>query len=485
MDSKRLANLLFRNFDNPDKIKRLFEKNDENLGVYSKQVAAAICFYFKNPALSGRELMQKLKIDLIKLKAIHKKLRQLRSFQLLLISDYYPLAIMVRYAREIIAKTVKDNGYFNRIINCKPVSPDMLEVHVTYGTCNQFCRMCIWRTGKKEAEYRKSEKKKGIISIKVWNKTIRQARKLGTKTIIFSGGGEPSLREESWQVLSLTKRLGLKIIVYTNGLLLKQLAKKKSRLYEKYLESDWLRISLHAATDKTFRVITGSLSPVSLGIDEVINGIKQLVKDRNKIKGRLKIGIGFVIQPLNFRETLKIVGLAERLKIDFLNLRVDCVSMTKKLKRIELNQLYRQLKIVRREYLNGKYGRLFIDFADVLIAKMNGWKKNFAPKQPKFCRLNIFRSAINPFGRFAICDLMAEPHYSCRRFTLGIIGEENYSSIIKKSAGRLFPVNRCRFCMPGQKSVNAVLEKLIEDAKIGITPKNQFLKPTFKEIELI
>ncbi len=52
--------------------------------------------------------------------------------------------------------------------------------------------------------------------------------------------------------------------------------------------------------------------------------------------------------------------------------------------------------------------------------------------------------------------------------------ENSYSMIIKKMSKKTFPGDKCKICMPGQISINAIYQKIIEDVKCGIMPKNQY-----------
>jgi MoaA/NifB/PqqE/SkfB family radical SAM enzyme len=381
--------------------------------------------------------------------------------------------MMMRYAKELTSDLVKDPQYFNKLFNNNPLSPKRLEVHITFANCNYKCKMCLWRVGKNIPKYTSQEIKKGILSINKWNKTLKEAKKLGTEIVIFSGGGEPLLREEIYKSIKFAREYGLKTFIYTNGSQLLNLSNKKSPLYDEILNSDWIRISMHAATNKTYdRLIQLPINQPNL--QTVTSGIKRLLQDRSTRNKPLRIGIGFVIQKINYREVESFVKLAYSLGVDFVNIRMDCVDITKKLNEKEHKILINQLKRVRLKYLNGYYKKMFIDFADVLIAPMNDWGYNFTPAPTPNCRVHQYRASINPFGRVAVCDLMAEPYYSKSNFTLGFINKKTYKQIIKDSVNLSFLGNKCSVCMPGQISINAIYRKILEDAKKEIMPQDQY-----------
>jgi len=474
MDIEAIGDTIFKNSQNENKIKAVFIQQKEDFPQELEgKVLKSISLYFLDPSLPCRQVMQFLDSTVNEVKEIHRWLRNSATFQSLITSDYYPLAIMMRYAREMTRDFIENPRYFQNVIDGIALSPKRLEIHVTEGTCNYKCRMCLWRVGRDQPDYDPEEINEGPLSIEKWNQTLSQAYALGTKTIIFSGGGEPSLRTEGFKTLAHIRRLKLKSMIYTNGFHLLEMARSGNPLYDEYLRADWLRISAHAATNSTYSKLTG-LPGTRNNLNIVKSGIKRLIQDRNSKGTRLKIGLGFVIQDLSYKEVEKFAEMAHQLGVDFLNIRADCVDITRRLTIEEQSILFNQLRRIRTNYAKGLYGTMFVDFADNLIAPMNGWSRDFTPKQTNICRVYLYRAAINPFGRMAICDLMAEPHYSCTEFTMGFLQEKEYAKIIEDCRDRKFYGNRCTACMPGQRSINTIYEKLIEDAKIGIMPEDQY-----------
>ena len=106
------------------------------------------------------------------------------------------------------------------------------------------------------------------------------------------------------------------------------------------------------------------------------------------------------------------VDLAQNIGLDFVNLRVDCIDITKRLDEIQMENISEQLRCVRDGLEKGKYRSMSIDFADSLVAMMNGWDSQPNIDFISDCRVHYYRPAIDPFGRFATCDLTAEPVFS-------------------------------------------------------------------------
>ncbi len=476
MNIEKLTNNFYNNIEhkNLNKIQNIFNSVGEVMpDTLSDILINILREHFFNPVTPATSLSKKNNIPLKDIQKTYKWMSKSPLLYKIFTSNYYPFNMMIRYSQNLIKDIIKDPAYFNKITNNEAVAPKRLEIHATYANCNLACKMCLWRVNN-NLKYEQKELEQGVLSVKQWKDTLKKAKSLGTDTIIFSGGGEPQLREESHEIINYSRSLGQKVLIYTNGTKLYQLYKNNSPLYKEFLKSDWLRVSIHAATNKTYSKLVG-LNENKNNIDIVKKGIKQLIQDRNRTSSKLKIGINMVIQSANYNEIEKYIDMARELSVDFINLRVDCVNITKTLSKSEERKIYNQLSVIRKNYQQKKYNNMFIDFSDELIAPMNNWQKNKFILQPtSICRVHQYRSAINPFGKVAVCDLKAEPHYSSDQFTMGRLTEKKYDQIIKTSSAKTFPGNKCAACMPGQISINSVYNKLIEDYKSGINPEQQF-----------
>jgi len=468
-----VANAFLASDGNSAIIKDVFSAHNESLPLHLESDILKIAYlHFLNPVSTAKDIMAETGISIDDLTEIYSWLNSSNNYQDMMTSEFYPFTSMLRYSKTLVNDLVKDPDYFNKLVNGLPLSPKRLEIHATNANCNLLCEMCLWRAGQDELEYTPQEIQTGVLSIEQWKSVIKEAHDLDTEIIIFSGGGEPQLREESYQIINLARELNQKVMIYTNGTLLKKLAEENSPLYSEFLASDWLRVSLHAATNETYSKLVG-LPPDRDNLGIVISGIESLVSDKEKYETELDIGMNIVLQKSNFTEIMQYMQLAKNLGVDFVNIRVDCVNITTGLNEDEQDEMYGQLNQIRSDYLNGNY-KMYIDFSDVLIAPMNGWTQEFTLKETPQCRVNLYRAAINPYGRVGVCDLMAEPHYSTDEFTLGYLSEKSFTEIMHENAGRFFPGDVCGVCMPGQISINSVYHKVISDSELGIQPGQQF-----------
>lgn len=156
----------------------------------------------------------------------------------------------------------------------KTESPVTIEIDLT-NKCNNNCPYCTGnRNSKEEMDY------KFITMI------LKDAKDIGVRGIVFTGGGEPLLYNRLVDVISYANNLGLKCGLITSGQTEFDIDIKKLL---KYLV--WIRVSLDAGTPKRYLQTHGLKKTKFLN---VINFIKNIceVKVENKLK--TVIGVGYL-----------------------------------------------------------------------------------------------------------------------------------------------------------------------------------------------
>jgi MoaA/NifB/PqqE/SkfB family radical SAM enzyme len=180
------------------------------------------------------------------------------------------------------------------------------------------------------------------------------------------------------------------------------------------------------------------------------------------------------LQEINYAEMAKIARLCSDLDIDFLDVRVDCIGITEKLSEYQYENMLEDLRELRSDVENGQL-KFRISFADDLLIAMDKWH-GIELTKPERCLISVVRPAIDPFGIVGACDSIGEPYTRSKspiEYVMGQIGNKhNFIDIIRGSASKELGI-RCKFCMPGQISLNALLEKLVDDFKLGIEPTEQ------------
>lgn len=428
--------------------------------------------YFFDPACKVQSILADMQMSLSDLLVAHRFIRESTLAKSVFLSNQYPRSLLMRAATKLLEFMRADADYLPNVLAGKLVGPFMVEIHPTNATCPYRCRMCIWCGGEQQKEpIAAMYGATSLLTADEWNQILSEAKGLGTRQIVFSGGGETLQSAAKIQpVLDRANVLGLETVIYTNGRPLRDL---DPALVDSILESDWLRVSVHAATPEVYAHLVNR--PVERGdLAFVVEGIKRIVTLRNERGSALKIGLGIVLQEANYDQVSGMATLCNDLGVDFLDIRVDCIGVTSKLSPANYEAMLGSLRVLRA---NADAGQLSfnVSFADDLIIAMDEWGE-FPLTQPKRCLIPLIRPAIDPYGIVGACDSIGEPYtrsLSPAEYVLGQVGTScGFAEIMGHAAGKHLGV-RCGFCMPGQISLNALMEKVIHDYTLGIEPSDQ------------
>jgi len=141
--------------------------------------------------------------------------------------------------------------------------PDNITIEVTRN-CNLRCEFCFYRFAGK------NNRKLGYLSKERILEVIKEAKKIGVKSIRFTGG-EPLLRKDLIDLLKISKENGFDTILNSNGTLFNYIFIRK---IENLVDS--VLISLPAVNEKMEKEITGSKNLFFLRI----KNIRELVRSQ-------------------------------------------------------------------------------------------------------------------------------------------------------------------------------------------------------------
>jgi molybdenum cofactor biosynthesis enzyme MoaA len=395
-------------------------------------------------------------LALEEIESAHRLIRDSKFMASLLDNDRYPFSMLFRYARDFVSY-IKKTDLLAKIQNKEIIAPRILEIHPTNGHCIYKCKMCIW-CGGKNFSVQDFYGNIPLLKTKQWFDLLEEAKSLGVEQLIFSGGGEPLHDRKKFEaVLRKANDLGFRTMIYTNGRLLFDLPYSAM---ETILRSSWLRISVHSTDPDAYAKVTGRPRKAN-DLAMVLNGIKRLNEAKKKNGSNLKLGIGTVLQEANYSEVTAIHRLAMDLEVDFLDLRFDCIGAKNNLNKNQKQQMFVDIQKIR-DMTSGPR----ISIADDLTREMDGWKETKIDK-PCTCRIPYVRPAIDPYGIVGACDSIGEPYTRSRspqEYVLGSLQTESFAEILRRSQEKTLPLT-CKFCMPGQISINAFLDKILDDSK--------------------
>jgi MoaA/NifB/PqqE/SkfB family radical SAM enzyme len=137
--------------------------------------------------------------------------------------------------------------------------------------------------------------------------TFWELREHRTKALTFTGGGEPTTNPRFVLIAGLAHEYGLKLGLYTNGIMIDQLLTISHAF-------TWIYVSLDASNRSDYRQDKGLDM-----FDKVCSNITRLVAA--KINGKPTVGAGFLVTEDNWEQAANMALLASRLGADYCQFR--------------------------------------------------------------------------------------------------------------------------------------------------------------------
>jgi len=122
----------------------------------------------------------------------------------------------------------------------------------------------------------------------------------GVKGVCIGGGGEPLTNKNVWNLPSYISERGMESSFATNGSLIDK------ELAEEMMYCKWIGVSVDSGNKETFHKVHG----VDL-FDKVIDGLRLLVKTKEKRGSNVDIAYKFLIRPDNWESIVEACKLAK------------------------------------------------------------------------------------------------------------------------------------------------------------------------------
>lgn len=186
----------------------------------------------------------------------------------------------------------------SRILQGQTQYPVSCEIDLS-NHCQNRCSFCMFK------DYLNTSRVN--LNYDIYQKIIHELKQLGTESITFTGGGEPTTHPKFREAVLEARELRFEVGLVTNGIEL-----------DTYIDLvpmfRFVRVSLDAATQSTYSTIKGQ--PM---FERVINNIKSAVEARPPFRnGETTIAISFVVCEENQHEVEQAKALARKMKVDYL-----------------------------------------------------------------------------------------------------------------------------------------------------------------------
>ncbi len=179
------------------------------------------------------------------------------------------------------------------------VYPIYVEVSPS-GVCNHRCGFCA---------YDYVGYKAGFMDAGVLTERLTEMGRLGVRSVLFSGEGEPLLHKSIAEVVTATKEAGIDAAMASNGVLL---TREKADAVLPSLT--WLKISIAAGTPETYMRIQGAHEG---DFEKVVENMTYAAESRRAGKHSCTLGMQMLLLPDNADEAGTLAGIARDIGMDY------------------------------------------------------------------------------------------------------------------------------------------------------------------------
>jgi radical SAM protein with 4Fe4S-binding SPASM domain len=292
-------------------------------------------------------------------------------------------------------------GRVNDWLKGNPIYPLYMEISPA-GSCNHRCIYCALDFMEYQPRF---------LDSSVLKERLKEMGRLGVKSIMYAGEGEPLLHKDIAGIIAATKKSGIDTAVTSNAVLFNE------RLAEQTLPYlIWIKVSINAAKRDTYSKIhrTGPQD-----FDKVIKNMAYAAKIRRKNRYACTLGMQVVLLPDNYHEIALLAKKARTIGMDYLVVKP-----------------YSQHPLSKTDsFKNIKYGR-YLDLAERLkkisdahfsvIFRMHTMKKwDEARRNYKHCLALPFWAYMDAGGNVWACSV----YLSKDKFCLGNIYKKSFKEI--------------------------------------------------------
>ena len=283
----------------------------------------------------------------------------------------------------------------------KIIYPIYMEVSPA-GACNHRCLYC----GLDFMDYEPR-----CLDTGLFKERLSELGKLGLKSIMYAGEGEPFLHCDMAEIVNYTKESGIDAAVTTNGVLF------KGEIADRILGSiEWLKVSINGAACDTYAKIHRC---DAADFNRVIENMSYAVKTRKENNYSCTLGMQLLLLPENCHEAVPLAKLARDIGMDYLVIKPYSQHPQSKTTK------YSSVKYSDYEYLADELESFNTNEFNVVfrLHTMKKWDKG---KRNYNCCLALpFWSYIDAGGNVWGCSV----YLSDERFLYGNIYEQSFRQI--------------------------------------------------------
>lgn len=329
------------------------------------------------------------------------------------------------------------------------IPPATVEIDPT-NVCNSACWWCSTQELRQRA--RKSLDAQRVFAL------LEELQQLGVRSVVFKGGGDPTMVDWIDQAIERASALGLGVGMNTNG------ARMTQKLHHALVaHASWIRFSVDAASHETYKKVHRTNE-----WERVIANIRFLVECRAKSDAAIQIGINHNLDQYNIGEVRQMVSQARELKVDYVSIRPVYWNIAPEEARSGCEEVQARVEAALSE------ARSMIDDSDPVEIKIGNIRNavGHGIEDPGDCLAPALVGIVGADGEVApCCDLRGHARYS-----FGNILEEGFAQIWTGARRQkvLQKHTLCRECDPHCSHAYAYYNQVIDYMR-SPRPQKEFL----------
>jgi radical SAM protein with 4Fe4S-binding SPASM domain len=308
----------------------------------------------------------------------------------------------------------------------KLVAPLYVEVSPV-SLCNHRCIFCAIDFVR-DKDFR--------LDTKIFCDRLKEMGRLGVKSVMFAGEGEPLLHKDIKILIKTARDAGMDVSLTTNGTL------GDYRLWKELLPYlTWVRFSVDAGDPRSY----AKVHKVAAGnFNKAVKSIRGAVRAKKDLRLRATIGIQFLMIEENLNSLEKALNLFSGMGVDYFSLKPYSLhpQMVNKRDIFYTKEIGMRIRRIVEKFR--KRSKMSIIFRDEAMEKYAAKEKQF-----NHCRALPFWGYVSSRGDFYTCSVFIGDE----RFRAGNVHKQNMRNIlfgkrrkdsISYAAERLSVAKECR-----------------------------------------
>lgn len=252
---------------------------------------------------------------------------------------------------------------------------------------------------------------KRFLDAEILMERVSEMGKLGLKSIMYGGEGEPLMHERIAEIIEHTKKSGIDVALTTNAALLDE------SISEKILGSmEWIKVSIGAATKETYKKIHRT-NPEDF--DKVIKNLSSAAKIKRNNGYKCTLGMQILLLPENKDEITLLAEIGRDIGMDYLVVKPYSQHPLSK------TEKYKDIKYTEYASLAGELARFNTDGFSVIFRTNTMKKWDDSTRQYARCLALPFWSYLDSGGNMWGCSA----YLGDERFLYGNINESSFKEI--------------------------------------------------------